>query len=529
MVMKPRRSGAAVEGITRLKQGAAAFKYPDEEKSAIGMKQKPHLKTFKLDDDETTVSWEATTLGKVFRAKSNRSVLLDDVLELQVGDPNAAKEDLFGMERTLAFSRTSDGSRESKAVRESAAAFGRPPTSPQHWNHHRGGGGAASSSAHPFGPGGGGDDGGAGGAGGAGGVLSKVTKAIQQTKPAACDMTQTHLRLNLRLIGSLPAPPTEDGSELPASEKPREYLTLQCTDEEALGFWLAALRTLLNERKPPSPIGPEALMGSFGTPLDEVALADASIAGGLLIPAVLEALWLALAGRTDEDALSTEGIFRLSAAGSELNEVRRRIQEAEETEEAIKGCSTICIAALIKLYMRELPGQLWLPVRGQLLDLVEGPPPPPAAPVDVGDGPLPGARAKVAPIVAAGSAADAGDEAAPEAPGAADAAGATPEDAEKDRLGQGLRALITQLPRRSADLIIWTCDVMAAVVAREEDNRMSPTAIAAVVAPVLMRGLAPEDGEAASDPLAALKAAQHGTKLAEALLAAHRHTRLTRK
>ena len=123
---------------------------------------------------------------------------------------------------------------------------------------------------------------------------------------------------------------------------------IECPDEDSFGLWLAALRALLAEREPPSAIGPAALLGSFGCELDQVALAtrtptlaltldpstgfipktslnpepelepepvpepepdrspspspdpaqvalaDASLSDGLLIPAVLEALWLAL-------------------------------------------------------------------------------------------------------------------------------------------------------------------------------------------------------------------------------------------
>ena len=57
----------------------------------------------------------------------------------------------------------------------------------------------------------------------------------------------------------------------------RASLVVQCPDEEALGLWLAALRALLAERLPPSPIGPAALQGAFGCDLEEVALADASL------------------------------------------------------------------------------------------------------------------------------------------------------------------------------------------------------------------------------------------------------------
>ena len=63
---------------------------------------------------------------------------------------------------------------------------------------------------------------------------------------------------------------------------------------------------------------------------------------------------------------------------------------------------------------------------------------------------------------------------------------------------------------------------MSAVVAREDANRMSATAVTAVMAPVLMRGATiSEKEESAADPLTALAAAQRHVKLAAALLASH--------
>ena len=74
-----------------------------------------------------------------------------------------------------------------------------------------------------------------------------------------------------------------------------------------------------------------------------MALADASLSAGLLVPAVLEALWVAL-----QDALGTEGIFRVSAAESEVAAVRQRLQEGDETERALDEASPACVAALME-------------------------------------------------------------------------------------------------------------------------------------------------------------------------------------
>lgn len=450
LILKPRRSATAAEGIALLKRGAPAIKH--------GRDNKERAVTFRLDEEEQTLSWDGSLFGKVMRPEK-RAIKFDDVLELHVGRLEDTTPDPLALERT-------------------EAAF--QPKSPS------------------------------------------------KTPAAGPSDDKAHLILSFLLVGALPTPPSLDGGEGPSSargsattaagrffggfsgrstiEPPpiaeRASLVLQCPDEEALGLWLAALRALLAERLPPSPIGPAALQGAFGCDLEEVALADASLSAGLLVPAVLEALWVAL-----QDALGTEGIFRVSAAESEVAAVRQRLQEGDETERALDEASPACVAALIKLYLREVPRELWAPVGGPLAELLH----------------------------AAG----------------ADAAA----------LGEGMRGLLPQLPRRSADLVVWVCDVMLAVVAREADNRMGRGAIAAVLAPVLMRGGTAEPAPAAArraqnvamswpagggsaaasagaggaaqetaalDPMAALAAAKRGVQLTEALLAAHARARLTR-
>ena len=94
------------------------------------------------------------------------------------------------------------------------------------------------------------------------------------------------------LVGSLPTPPSTGDAAESSSPGDRQYrrftaafsprreratsagerasLVLQLEDEDSFGLWLAALRALLAEREPPSPIGPAAIMGSFGAPLEEV-------------------------------------------------------------------------------------------------------------------------------------------------------------------------------------------------------------------------------------------------------------------
>ena len=195
-----------------------------------------------------------------------------------------------------------------------------------------------------------------------------------------------------------------------------------------------------------------------------------------------------LAPTQAQEGLRCEGIFRVSAMESELAEVKGRLQGGDDTENALKQASAPCLAALIKLYLREVPRQLWLPVSDELAALLGG-------------------------TAAHGVAA----------------------------LGEGMRGLLPRLPRRSADLVVWVCDLMLAVTTHEADNRMGPSAIVAVLAPVLMRGAAsgtapgaamaaPGDAAAAAAAAAAaLAKARQGVQLATALLEAHRCAPLSRK
>ena len=100
-------------------------------------------------------------------------------------------------------------------------------------------------------------------------------------------------------------------------------------------------------------------------------------------------------------------------------------------------------------------------------------------------------------------------------------------------LGEAMRDLLPRLPRRSADLVVWVCNLMLAVTAHEAENRMGSGAIIAVMAPVLMRGAAPDAEVAAHDDTAAAAAAavaeaRRGVQLVAALFEAHRRAPLTR-
>ena len=214
-VTKPRRSAAAAEGIALLKRGAAAIKQGRENY------QKRHPVTFKLDEEETELTWEPSLLGKITWRSHERRVRLVDIIELQVGRDADVRPDLLALERTHALENSP----------------GRQPHAGQ---------------PHP-------------------------------RPPSACVSSskgEYDYLLTLLLVGSLPQPPsagdddrTRQHGKLAAAfcngKGERASLVLQMEDEDSFGLWLAALRALLAERQPPSPIGPSAIMGSFGCDLEE--------------------------------------------------------------------------------------------------------------------------------------------------------------------------------------------------------------------------------------------------------------------
>ena len=114
-------------------------------------------------------------------------------------------------------------------------------------------------------------------------------------------------------------------------------------------------------------------------------------------------------------------------------------------DEIIQRATSECIADLIKLYLRELPNDLWADVRdggGRAAALLASPP-------DVeGEfspgGKLPSAR---------------WDEA---------------------------QLLVRTLPCRESELIVWVCELMVGILARAESNNMHAVAIAHVFAPILL-------------------------------------------
>ena len=81
-------SAAALEGIALLKQGCKVQKYSQNHAKA-------KLTTFKLSDDERTLSWEGEGVGGMLSSLSGkrRSIELADILEVVVGHEGALFRD----------------------------------------------------------------------------------------------------------------------------------------------------------------------------------------------------------------------------------------------------------------------------------------------------------------------------------------------------------------------------------------------------------------------------------------------------
>ena len=109
--------------------------------------------------------------------------------------------------------------------------------------------------------------------------------------------------------------------------------------------------------------------GSFGYPLESVSKTPVGDSG-LRVPSVLVHLWEALLKR-QADGLDSEGIFRLSASADEVARVKAALEAAGASSDAgaalasLTGASGQCLAALIKAYLRELPGAPDAPFRSQ--------------------------------------------------------------------------------------------------------------------------------------------------------------------
>ena len=219
---------------------------------------------------------------------------------------------------------------------------------------------------------------------------------------------------------------------------------------------------------------PPSLAKFYGVSLSRADLMEDG-ASGLRVPSVLLALWEELQKRGD-DGLGSEGIFRLSAGADEVNSIKKALDTQSGAREAVGNASVQALAALIKLYLRELPDDVWAGVREQidalpLADCVSG----------WGEG-----------------------------------------DGKPEELHGIIQSIVYQLDPSGADLVVWVCDVMVAVVAKEESNRMNVGAASTVFAPGLVH--APISAEA--HPVALMMASEKGVQLTTYLLRAHMFKKL---
>ena len=159
-----------------------------------------------------------------------------------------------------------------------------------------------------------------------------------------------------------------------------------------------------------------------------------------------------------------------------MNSIKKALDTQSGAREAVGNASVQALAALIKLYLRELPDDVWAGVREQidalpLADCVSG----------WGEG-----------------------------------------DGKPEELHGIIQSIVYQLDPSGADLVVWVCDVMVAVVAKEESNRMNVGAASTVFAPGLVH--APISSEA--HPVALMMASEKGVQLTTYLLRAHMFKKL---
>jgi len=162
----------------------------------------------------------------------------------------------------------------------------------------------------------------------------------------------------------------------------------------------------------------------------------------------------------------------------------RAALEGGQGRQALKGASSQCLAALIKLFLRNLPDDIWSGARDQLEATISG---------DAAQFALSSASG--------GSAAAAGGLA---------------------YLQQAAQQLLYSLQPLAADLVVWVCDVMVAVVSHEETNRMSREAVSTVFAP----GLVHPPGGDSCDPATFMEWTEKGVMATSLLVRVHSKQRL---
>ena len=260
-----------------------------------------------------------------------------------------------------------------------------------------------------------------------------------------------------------------------AATKPFKTIELQAVDAIARDRWVRALTLLTGGGGAGGGgSGSDGSGGSarFGQPLASAQLAQDG--RGLHVPSVLLALWEALSSREPAAGLASEGIFRLSAPADEVAAVKGALDASDSSagKAAVAAASPQCLAALIKLYLRELPDDLWAPVRAELPALMDG--------------------------------------------WAAEGGGAPSALAAHPAVHAAAQQLLWRLSERAAAIIVWCCDVMAAIITHEPSNRMGLSAAATVFAP----GLVPPPA-ASTDPASLLEWTGRGVRLTSLLLQIH--------
>lgn len=199
----------------------------------------------------------------------------------------------------------------------------------------------------------------------------------------------------------------------------------------------------------------------YGVPLADVPLVEES-SMSLRVPAVLVCLWEELEARPAADGLASEGIFRLSADQTEVERVKNSL-EAGMGRAALAEASSQCLAALMKLYLRCLPDDLWIGVRDRLEGVTS-----------------------------------------------------RETSSEPERQVELLQGILYDLPLAHAELIVWMCEVMKRVNANESANLMTIEAVSTVFAPGLVP---PPPGD--PDPSTFMLWSDRGVEIAGLLVRAH--------
>jgi len=95
----------------------------------------------------------------------------------------------------------------------------------------------------------------------------------------------------------------------------------------------------------------------FGVISGQRARAACVLDRGYRVPKLLAVLRRMI---SDHDMLASEGMFRISADARIQALVRERLEQGEDPEHVLDGCSPMLLSAILKEYLRSLPGGAWL-------------------------------------------------------------------------------------------------------------------------------------------------------------------------